>query len=185
MKTRALFNSYAYWNVLARLSDDDAARGHVQQIARKTGLSAGMTSRVLRELERMGMVDKEKSGNMHLYSLKPGYMTTEIKRVVFLAGLYDSGLVKNLLDQNEGIISIALYGSRARGDSMAGSDIDLLVIAPPSAAPDVAVPSKRTGLDINITTLSTGEFLRRKKDDKPFYNEVLRNHILLYGSELP
>jgi hypothetical protein len=157
----------------------------VQKIARKTGLSAGMASRVLRELERMGFVDREESGNMHLYSLKPGFMTSEIKRVVFLAGLHDCNLVKNLLEQNDGIISIALYGSRAKGDSTALSDIDLLVISPPSTRLDVAALAKKTGLDINITSFSPGEFLRKKKQDEPFYIEIIRNHILLYGSALP
>jgi len=185
MKTRKLFDRYAYWRVLARLSEHDSPRVHVQEIARKTGLSAGMTSRVLRDLERMGIAEREVSGNLHKYSLKPGFMTSEIKRFVFLAGIQDLGLVGKLLEQNGGIISIALYGSRAKGDSVAGSDIDLLVIAPPGPKLDLSSISRKLGIDINITPLSAGELLRKKKEDEPFYNEVIRNHILLYGSELP
>jgi len=185
MIAETLFDSYAYWRVLARLSTDAPRKEHVQEIARRAGLSAGMASRVLRMLESLGMVEKETSGNLHLYSLRQDFFTKEVRKLVFLAGLHDLRLVDKLLEQNEGIISIAMYGSRAKGDSMAGSDVDLLVIAGPSGRPDLAKLGKKTGLDFNIQLFTPGQFLKMKKDDGTFYNEVIRNHILLHGSELP
>ena len=180
-----LFGRYAYWKVLAGLATGELRSAHVQEISRKTGLSAGMASGVLRRLERLGIVSREKRGNQHVYSMGAGPVQKEIRRLVFLALLEDLGIVNKLLEQNPAIISIALYGSRARGDSEGDSDVDLLVIASPGNALDLTGPGRKAGLDFNIQTYTPGAFLKMKSGDQAFYNQVARNHIILHGGELP
>jgi predicted nucleotidyltransferase len=180
-----LFDRYAFWRVLSRLAADDPGKGHVQEIARRTGLSAGMASRVLRQLEKLGIVSKQANGNQHLYSLETTCFTTEIKRLVFLALLHDAGFIEKVLAQHPGILSMALYGSRVKGDSVAGSDIDLLIISSPGGRFDLSELGQDIGLDINAQVFTPGEFLKLKNKDKAFYDEIMRNHIILYGSGLP
>jgi predicted nucleotidyltransferase len=180
-----LFDRYAFWRVLSRLASDNPNKGHVQEIARKTGLSAGMASRVLRQLEKLGIVSKQANGNQHVYSLEPTYFTTEIKRLVFLAQIHDAGFIEKMLERHPGILSIALYGSRVKGDSIARSDVDLIVIASPGGRMDLSDLGQEIELDINAQIFTPGQFLKLKIKDKTFYEEIMRNHIILYGSGLP
>lgn len=87
------------------------------------------------------------------------------------------------------VVSITLYGSQARGEAVAGSDIDLLVIIRQDS------PGLRQALadlawqvqyehDVVISDLirSAGQYKQMKSQGFPYYQSIQREGILLWKS---
>ena len=102
---------------------------YVNEVASKLGLSAGMCSRVLRDLEEIGMVKKKELGKAHYYHLIDNHITRSLKRYVGLALIEKSGVAKSIVRTMPDTNSIVLYGSFVKGDFNEDSDIDLLIIS--------------------------------------------------------
>ena len=102
-------------------------------------------------------------------------------------------VVKAVLSVSNKVDSIILYGSQARGDSVEGSDIDILVIV---NEPDEAIRGLRKAIwdHTNVISLEQDEVVslvlksRREYNrlrDTLFYQNVARDGIVLYSSVHP
>ena len=181
-----LFDRYAYWRVLRYFALNSLEGVYVKELARKLELSAGICSQALRELENAGFLERTVLGQAHYYRLRESYLTTELKRFVGYFHIFHSGLVETLIDHSPSIATIALYGSYVRGDFSEDSDVDILVIGPRNARSTDLVPTEELlGAEVSLEQYSPGEWLKLKKQKDPYYSEVMRNHVILYGSELP
>ena len=73
-----------------------------------------------------------------------------------------------------------LFGSLARGDWDARSDVDLLAVAPDqSAADQLADALLGTGLADDVIGLSQGRWLERQRGDDPWWRGICRDAIRL------
>jgi len=179
------FAKYAYWKVLRYFALNSSSKVYVNELSHKLGLSAGMCSLILRELAASGILAKKELGNAHYYNLKENYFTTELKRFIGLFQIYRTGLVEKLKPDLSSPISIVLYGSYAKGDFTEESDIDILLITQERSQRDLMELEDTLDIEINIEKFTIGQWLKMKKEKVPFYDVVKRNHILLYGGELP
>lgn len=80
-----------------------------------------------------------------------------------------------------------IYGSLARGEESAGSDVDLMLLGNVSTM-DISVKlrsvEKAVGRQINPTVFSLGEFSKRLAQKNHFLRTVMRNKkIILAGTE--
>lgn len=180
-----LFDRYVPWKILWYFATHPTTQTYVKELARKLDISSGMCSNVLRELEKEGILERKELGKAHYYRLKGSYLTRELKRFVGLALIKESGMVEKAMDEEQKIVSIALYGSYATGDFMEKSDLDILVITNRKGMVDLPFSIKETDVVINTVQLGPGEWLKLKRSKDPFYLEVQRKHILLHGGELP
>ena len=180
-----LFEKFVPWKILRYLSFHSTSGVYVQELARKLDLSAGMCSKVLKEFEAEGILRKRDLGKAHYYQLEDIYVTRALKRFVAAHLIHVSGLLDRLKDAFPGALSYALYGSFAKGDYIEKSDLDILVISPVKAKIDLKDIENAVGFEINITAMSLGQWSKLGKKNDPFYREVMSNHLLLDGGELP
>ena len=79
-----------------------------------------------------------------------------------------------------------LFGSLARGDWDARSDVDLLAVAPDqSAADQLAEALLGTGLADDVIGLSQTRWLQRQRGDDPWWRGICRDAIRLQPTLQP
>lgn len=181
-----LLTKYAEWRVL-RLLLEGGPPMHVNEVARRAGVSRGTASKSLDFLGRAGLATFEQIGNVKRFSLTDSVLVRELKVLANLARLDEIGLVKRFLDEDPSIASIVLYGSFADGSFDKRSDVDLLVVS--NAQKDFSGTIKKLeeglGREVTLLRYRTSGLIRARKDDAVFYENLRLNHRILYGSGLP
>jgi predicted nucleotidyltransferase len=90
-----------------------------------------------------------------------------------------------LLDGQAGT-EVWLFGSLARGDWDARSDVDLLAVGPDqSAADQLADDLLAQGLADDVIALSQGRWLERQRGDDPWWRGICRDAIRLEPTPEP
>ncbi len=136
----------------------------------------------------MGLLQRQERARSHFYSLNNALaIVKSLKTAYFLARLEDAGLVNKLLEADEGLISLCIYGSFADGRFDEKSDVDILAISQRNKSvfnPIILELEKLLDLEINLEVFTLSKWKRAKEKDKEFYQEVIISHILVYGSEI-
>ena len=145
------------------------------------GLTGGGSGAVQRELARLvqsGLATVRRIGNQKHYQANP-------KSPVFfeLCGIVDKtvGLVdllrKALTPLEDDILAAFIFGSVAKRQDTATSDIDFMIISDTLTYPDIFSALEETvtrlGRPVNPTVYSRQEFDRRILDDNAFVKRVL------------
>ena len=79
-----------------------------------------------------------------------------------------------------------LFGSLARGDWDARSDVDLLAVAPDQGTADqLSEALLGTGLADDVIGLSQGRWLERQRGDDPWWRGICRDAIRLQPTQKP
>ncbi|MDG6224051.1 MAG: nucleotidyltransferase domain-containing protein [Candidatus Thermoplasmatota archaeon] len=180
-----LLSENATARILEWFSRNQSVSIHVNELARKTGLSNATCSRIPNILEGKGLLLREEKGNAHFYSLNDMYVTKEIKRFFLLLRIHESDLIETLSDEHPSLTNLVLYGSCARGTFDERSDLDILAIMSEKMRTDLTLFEEGLGINIGITSLNIGRWLAMKERNEGFYNEVKRDGIVLYGGDLP
>ncbi len=153
-------------------------------------LKVGPTSanNALRTLEKMDLLQRQEKARSHFYSLNNGSLIVKpLKVAYFLTRLQDIGLIRKLLELDENLISLCIYGSFADGTFDEKSDVDILIISQKEKSvfnSVVAELENLLGSEVNIEVFTLAKWKRIKEEDKGFYQEVTSSHTLLYGSEI-
>lgn len=75
-----------------------------------------------------------------------------------------------------------IYGSIAKGDDHAGSDIDVMVISDTLSLGDIFLAIQpvelQLGRKVSITLYTCDEFAQRRKTENPFLTKVLSGTII-------
>jgi len=154
------------------------------EIAKKTGVSSGRVSNVLKDLSVSLLLEKDVRGKTELYRVlmdSPALRAFKVlNTVVSIAPLVES--------LSRFSTRIILYGSSARGVNIEGSDLDLLVV---SVSRDNVLSSvlnfpRRSYYgfsEIKPVVKKTEEWAFLESNDPVFYNEVQKG-ILLYERKI-
>jgi predicted nucleotidyltransferase len=119
--------SEARARLLAHFVVHPVGRDHVRALERHTGLGKRSLQAELGRLEVMGLVRREEDGRRVVYRRDDA--NRQWRAVESLVAEYAPGLVlKDALQDVPGIEAAFIFGSMARGDARADSDIDLLVL---------------------------------------------------------
>jgi len=153
-------------------------RYYIRQIEKLTGVSQGALQRELKSMVEMGILRAEKSGHQTFYSvnkLNPIYK--ELHSIVFKTfGVVD--VLKNALK---------LYGSVAKGEDTARSDIDIIVVGTETFGNISVALSKHEeslGREINMTVYTPREFKSKFAEKNHFIRSVIKSQkIMLIGEE--
>jgi predicted nucleotidyltransferase len=107
---------------LAKYSDLEF---HEREVARRAGISFGSANKALNELFSVGILSRQRKGNMVFYKFNPGEpILRSLKIFISIAILRP--LVARLKPHTSRIV---LFGSCARGEDTSESDVDLFIIA--------------------------------------------------------
>lgn len=182
-----LFGAYRR-AVLARLLLRPEESLHVREIARTIGKPAGTLVRELNALAAAGVLARRRVGNQVHFQANPACPIYEdlrniLKKTVGVADVLREALVP-LAPR---IRAAFVYGSIARGDERAGSDVDLMVIGEAKFADVVgALAPAQAALrrEVNASVYPALEFGKKAAANEPFLKRVLADRrIFVLGGE--
>ena len=161
---------------------------YLRQILRMSGAGQGAVQRELAQLAEAGILTKTREANLTYYQAnRTSPVFGNLKGLVEkTAGI--AGFLRTALLPLAGTIERAfLYGSVARGDERAESDIDLMVIGDVSFFDVVAAVSplhESLGREINPTVFTSQELRQQLDQGDNFISRVMREEkIELTGDE--
>jgi predicted nucleotidyltransferase len=135
-------------------------------------------SKELRRLESEGLFQSEVSGRQKYFQLNPDYALFEELRSIVMKTVGAAPLIAQSLKKIGGIEQAWLYGSFARNQQDAASDIDILIIGTPertALAQATRKLERQLGRQINYTALTRNEFDERRAKKDAFLENVWRN----------
>jgi predicted nucleotidyltransferase len=150
---------------------------------------SGSVQRELARLEAAAIVTVRRVGNQKHYQVNPDSPIFAELRSIAMKTFGVADVLRAALQQlSPGLGVVFIYGSLAKGQEHAGSDVDLMVIgsvASHAALLDALAPaSKQLGRAVNPTLYTPDEFAQRIHDGKSFVMRVLEQpKIFITGSE--
>lgn len=163
------------------------ARLHMRELERQSGCIIGTIQTELKKLLRLELVSCQRDGNRLYYQANRAHpLYAEIGALVAkTTGLIP--LLRQALATTEGIRVAFVFGSMARQEENAASDVDLLVIGQlglRELTPLLSGVANQIGREINPHTMSVEEFVRRRIEGDHFVTEVLATpRIFIRGDE--
>lgn len=151
------------------------ARVYVRQLAEALQADSTNLSRELARLEREGLLRSEQEGRQLYYSLNPASPYLKPLFALLQGSIGVAPALKGALERVGGIQSASLYGSFAKNEADAASDIDVLVVGEPEStelAAEIRKTEKALRREINYTVLSPGDLARRLKKGDAFVSDI-------------
>ncbi len=163
----SLITSKTKRDMLILLFSNPEKEFYLREISRKIGQQPYLTGEELKKLENGGLVIKRTSGHANYYTAnKACPIYAEIRGIVIKEGLVE-GALKEMLLPHAGKVRFAfIYGSFARGEERAASDIDLMVIGDmkfSEIAKAVSVAEKKLGREVSCSVFPLEEFWEKLK----------------------
>ena len=154
------------------------ARHHLRDLASRLRLDPSNLSKELRRLEREGLFRSEIVGRQKYFQLNTSYPLFREVRSIVTKTIGAVPLIAQSLKNIREIDEAYLYGSFAKNQQDAASDIDVLIIGKPDAtaiAETVRKLERQLGREINYTALTPKELQSRRKRKDPFLENVWHN----------
>jgi hypothetical protein len=174
--------------ILAQLYGRPDEAFYLRELARSTGTAASSLQRELAALTRAGIIERTVRGHQVYFRANRACPVFDELRglVVKTFGLAD--VLRYALQPLSSRIDAAfVYGSVARGEERAESDIDLFVIGSVSSGDviEAIVPARqRLGREINPTVFPRAEFSAKAREHDHFLTTVLGDSkLFLIGSD--
>jgi len=185
----ALLGSVGHVRVLRALASDKAPQS-APQLAAAAGLTPQGTRGVLDALVRQRLVKAHGSGRTQLYQLNAAHPLASSLAALFRDeqsrwdGLMSS--IRDVLDRHDAVSAAWLYGSVARGQDAADSDVDIALLVRSQAAADqvreALMPLEDAQqIRISVTALTAKDLAALPEDD-PWWVNVMREARALKGA---
>jgi predicted nucleotidyltransferase len=162
---------------------------YASELIRHAGTGSGAAQRELAKLEASGLVEARRIGHQKHYQANAASpLFSELRNIV----LKTIGLAEPLRDALSSLspsIRVAfVYGSVAKANDRAGSDIDLMVVSDSLTYGEVFGALERSarslGRPINPTVYTVAEFSKRVREQNAFLTRVLEQpRLWVIGSE--
>jgi uncharacterized protein len=174
--------------VLALLYGQADKSFYVRQIARRIHASVGTVQRELEKLAKVELITREPLGNLVFYRANqrnPVFL--EMKALVGkTVGVFN--ILSSAVGKLAEAVTIAfVYGSVARKEEKADSDIDLMIIGNvelDEVLTRLSGAETKLGRAVNPTVYSEQEFKKKLKDGNHFLNAVVNgDKMFLIGNE--
>jgi len=181
-----LLSSRARAEIFRLLFSGTGEELHVREIERRSGLNDSTLRQELRNLVRLDLVQSRRDSNRVYYRAKTeSPLYPEIRNLVLkTSGLSD--VLKSALSDKR--IRVAfVFGSIARGEEKAGSDVDLMVVGNLGLRVLSGLLSgiaEKIGREINPHVLHEDDFRKRVRAKELFVSSVMESSkIFIIGSQ--
>ena len=149
----------------------------VNDIAKRKRVSAGLASKYLQELKKLGVVKKRKEG----------YFTVESPMTKTLRLLLNSLILQRIKLKKYIIQGAGVYGSWAKGENRRDSDIDIWIFSERKMSEEEiseisAEIRKKTGCEPDLIALNPEKLPEMKKNERLYC--ALRESLVIYGKGL-
>ena len=185
--TSKIFGSRIRAEILGWLFTHPEESFFVRQMALILKEDPTNVSREMARLEDLGILRSKRSGNLkHFQTNRECPFFEELKGLVLkTSGV--AGRLQDALVKLTGIEFAFIYGSYAKGEENAGSDVDLFIIGNVDMDrldSNLGRLEKALGREINYVLYSMEEFKAKRKARDGFLMDVLRTKkIVLVGTE--
>jgi uncharacterized protein len=161
---------------------------YVRQLVREIGAGHGALQRELKHLTDLGLLAQRRQGNQVLYQANSeSPIFPEVRSLIAkTAGMHDP--IRSALAPLGSKIRIAfVYGSAARQEERANSDVDLMILG--NVAFDRVVTAlgptqKKLSREINPAVFSVSEFQSKLKSGNHFLRNVIKEKkLFVLGTE--
>ena len=185
--TEKIFGSRIRAKILGWLFTHPDESFFVRQIALILKEDPTNVSREMAKLEELGILRSKRNGNLkHFQANQECPFFQELKGLI-LKTTGVAGRIRASLDKLAGIEYAFIYGSYAKGEEKADSDVDLLIIGDVDMDrldSNLGKLEKTLGREINYVLYSMEEFKSKKKAKDGFLMDVLSGKkIMLVGAE--
>ncbi len=183
----ALFSSETRIRVLAHFYLHPGKSYYIRQLESLLGIPVGQFRMELVNLERIGLLVSHREGNQKRFTLNTEFPFHEELKSIFLktAGLMD--ILRDCLSKFRGIELAFVFGSYAKGEEVAGSDVDLMIIGDISEKKMSRAASqleKKLRREVNYSLYDRNEVKKRLDQDDDFIQTVFTEpHMLIIGRE--
>ena len=170
--------SKARQRLLTYYFTNPTARHHLRDLAKRLTIDPSNLSKELGRLEREGLFRSEVNGRQKYFQLNREYSLFDEVRSIVAKTIGAAPLITQSLRKIDGIREAYLYGSFARNQQDAASDIDVLVIGAPREeilAEFARKLERQLGREINYTVLTRKEFESRRSRKDAFLENVWHN----------
>lgn len=174
-------------NLFAALFLSPERRWYSSDLAQHLGVPPSSLQRELASLTGAGILGRERSGNRVYYQVNAAFPLLPELQSLFAKTIGLADKVREALTPFFRDIDLAfIFGSVARGERTAGSDVDLLVVGAVDMA-DLALPLRALEsalqIPVNVTLFTRAEF-EDKRQKNHFLQTILGDQkIWLKGSE--
>lgn len=171
-----------------------------RRLAAELSLNPVMTHRALRELYQATILEFQKVGNSFVYSVREDhYVVRELLKPLFereaevlerLRGLIRQALHRESPSE---VLTVALYGSVARGQERPTSDIDVLVLVRSARGKHCVreviehlwgTVTKEFGNSLAPYILTVHEARQKYQQGLPVLRNILSHHQVIWGKPL-
>lgn len=155
-----------------------------REIAKLVGFSPSHTISNLRELESAGLVLRQRAGGTDLYQLneKNSAVNGVLKPIYDWEGGLPNELAGMYIERlGDSVVTVRLFGSRARGDEEPSSDIDILLTVTDEAdlrktedavgEIDLAA-GQRIGRPVSTIVITEKEYKKKLRDRRGFWKDI-------------
>lgn len=152
-----------------------SSRAYVRQLARELNVDSTNLSRELARLEQEGLLKSEIEGRQTYYTINQQYPFLKPVFALLQGTIGIRPSITDALERVKGIESAYLFGSFAKAEADAASDIDLLIIGRPDAASlasEVSRLEKLIKREINYTVLTAHELKQKIANRDAFLTDV-------------
>lgn len=164
--------------ILDLLADFPEKQFFTKEISGKLGISLGGTHNSLKALSKAKLAVLEQKGNMKFFRIN--YGSALVKQ------LRSAGIIESLSPLIQKIknhcLEAVLFGSAAKGEQTAKSDIDLFILANNVEDVKAVLPKKVKRLPVKAIIRKPNEWGEMKIKEPEFYSEI-KNGIKLYESK--
>ena len=185
----------AQGRILAVLAETTAYL-NLRTIALLAGTSPAQASRILPELVRSGLVERREAPPSVLFRLVDDNFGSRVVRALSRSRetvLSELGSQAETLDPSP--VSVIVFGSFARGEAEADSDLDVLFVRPKVMNDDddrwaAAVEGWRqfarrlTGNRVEVVETSESSVGRFLRSHKTLWADIARDGVVVYGKSL-
>lgn len=177
----ALF-SKTLGGVLALLFGQPGRAYYTREIVKQVGTGGSQVGKELERLTSAGLILREQRGNLVFYRANPeAAIYAELVGLVgksFGVPLQLRRFIESFADR---IQYAGVFGSVARGEHRADSDIDLLLIGDVRLS-ELAIPLHEAeaalGMKVSPTVMTLAEFRKRRRSSDHFLNKVLAGDLV-------
>lgn len=175
-------------NILAVLLLSPERRWSLSDLAQRLAVSPSSLQRELASLVEAGILRRETDGSRVYYQTNPDFPLLPELQGIFAKTIGLADHVRKALEPFWESIDLAfIFGSIARGERTARSDVDLLIVGSIGIA-DLALPLRdlegALQIPVNVTHYTAAEFRDKRRQKNHFLQTILSgSKIFLKGSE--
>lgn len=181
--------------ILAVLAETSAQLS-LRAIARLADVSPAQASRVMPGLVTLGIVERREAPPSALFALVDEHVAARAVRSLSgsrTSALEEMGTLASQIDPSP--ISVIVFGSLARGEADADSDVDVVLVRPSGVGEDDepwanssgrwrAAIRRLTGNQIQVLEIDEAEVARRVRRPTALWADVTREGVVVHGSSI-